>query len=54
MTPKERVIEQIEHRETDFIPYTLLFEGESNETIENGVLERVNAHYYSKGSGLDF
>ena len=45
MTPKERVIAQIEHRETDFIPYTLLFEGGSSEAIENGVLERVNVHY---------
>lgn len=45
MTPKERVIAQIEHRETDFIPYTLSFEIDPNKTIENDVLERMNAHY---------
>lgn len=45
MTPKERVVAQIEHRETDFIPYTLSFEIDPNKTIENDVLERMNAHY---------
>ncbi|HHX64736.1 MAG TPA: hypothetical protein GX702_07600 [Chloroflexi bacterium] len=37
MTPKERVIAQIEHRETDWIPYTLGFEGD--------VAERLDAYY---------
>jgi uroporphyrinogen decarboxylase len=37
MTAKERVIAQIEHRETDRVPYTLGFEGD--------VIERLNAHY---------
>jgi len=37
MTPKERVLAQIEHQETDFIPYTLGFEGD--------VVERLDQHY---------
>ncbi|MCS7219950.1 MAG: uroporphyrinogen decarboxylase family protein [Anaerolineae bacterium] len=37
MTPKERVIAQIHHQETDFIPYTLEFEGD--------VAERLDAWY---------
>jgi len=41
MTPKERVIAQIEHRETDFIPYTLGFEGD--------VAERLDAYYGGPG-----
>lgn len=45
MNPKERVIAQIEHRETDFVPYTLSFEDEFDKTSENGVLKRVNAYY---------
>ena len=45
MTPKERVTAQIEHRGTDLIPYTLSFEIDPNKTIENDVLERMNAHY---------
>jgi uroporphyrinogen decarboxylase len=36
-TPKERVIAQIEHRETDSVPYTLSFEGD--------VAERLDEHY---------
>ncbi len=39
MTPKERVIAQITHKETDFIPYNLFFEEESDKTlIEQGAL----------------
>jgi uroporphyrinogen decarboxylase len=39
MTPKERVIAQIQHKETDGIPYTLGFEGD--------VAERLDEHYGS-------
>ena len=39
LSPRERVIAQIEHRETNPIPYTLGFEGDS--------AERLNAHYGS-------
>jgi len=45
MTPKERVIAQIQHEETDFIPYTLFFEDDSDKTLKNGALERVNSYY---------
>ena len=55
MTPKEKVIAQIHHKETDFIPYTLFFEEDFNKDLEhggmehsgikNGVLERVNTYY---------
>ena len=38
-TPRERVIAQIQHRETDPLPYTLSFEGD--------VAERLDAHYAS-------
>lgn len=37
LTPKERVIAQIQHRETDRIPYTLGFEGD--------VAERLDGYY---------
>ena len=37
MTPRQIVLEQISHRETDEIPYTLAF--------EEGVAERVDEHY---------
>lgn len=37
LTQKERVIAQIQHRETDHIPYTLAFEGD--------VAERLDAYY---------
>jgi uroporphyrinogen decarboxylase len=37
MTPKERVIAQIEHQETDFVPYTLGFEGD--------VVDRLDEYY---------
>jgi uroporphyrinogen decarboxylase len=33
--PKERVIAQIEHQETDHIPYTLSFEGDVAERLDN-------------------
>jgi uroporphyrinogen decarboxylase len=36
-TPKERVLAQIHHQETDYVPYTLRFEGD--------VAERLDAHY---------
>jgi len=39
LTPKERVLAQIHHRETDYIPYTLGFEGD--------VAERLDAYYGS-------
>lgn len=52
MTPKERVIAQIEHKETDFIPYTLRFEEDSDKRIKGGALERVNS-YYGTHSLLD-
>lgn len=39
MTLKERIIAQIAHKETDFIPYNLYFEEEGDKTlIEQGVL----------------
>jgi len=41
MTSKERVIAQIEHEETDFIPYTLSFEGD--------VAERLDEYYGGSG-----
>ena len=37
LTPRERVIAQIEHQETDCVPYTLGFEGD--------VAERLDVHY---------
>ena len=37
MTPREIVLDQISHRETDIIPYTLGFEGD--------VTDRLDAHY---------
>ena len=45
MIPKERVIAQIEHEETDFIPFVLQFEEERHSSVENGVLESVNSCY---------
>lgn len=45
MTPKERVVGQINHEETDFIPYTLRFEEDEDKTIKHGALERVNSYY---------
>ncbi len=45
MTPKERVVAQIKHKETDFIPYTL---GIDEDLKYGNVLERVN--YYYKGN----
>ena len=45
MTPKERVVAQIEHKETDFIPYRLRFEDDGDKTIKHGALERVNSYY---------
>lgn len=39
MTPKERVLARIAHRETAYTPYTLGFEGD--------VAERLDAHYHS-------
>ncbi len=45
MTPKERVIAQIEHKETDFIPYVLDFEEDWDRSIKDGALERVNSYY---------
>jgi len=47
MIPKERVIAQIEHKETDFIPYTLYFEEVFDEECNCGVLQRVNSYYGS-------
>ncbi len=40
LTPKERVIAQVHHQETDYVPYTLYFEGD--------VEERLDAYYGSK------
>ena len=37
MTPRDLVLEQIRHRETRSVPYTLAFEGD--------VAERLDAHY---------
>jgi len=37
MTPREIVLDQISHRETDIIPYSLGFEGD--------VTDRLDAHY---------
>ena len=45
MIPKERVIAQIEHKETDFIPFTLQFEEERHSSVESGVLDGVNSCY---------
>ena len=38
-TPRERVLAQIHHRETDYVPYTIRFEGD--------VAERLDVHYGS-------
>lgn len=38
MTPKQRVISQIEHRETDFVPYNLPFD-------KNFSIEELNSYY---------
>ncbi len=45
MNPKERVIAQIRHIETDFIPYTLSLGDEFDKASGSGVLKRVNAYY---------
>ncbi len=46
MTFKERVIAQIEHKETDFIPYNLSFEEDGDKNlVEQGALKRVNSYY---------
>ncbi len=45
MTPKERVIAQIEHKETDFIPYNLDFEEDFQRNLKCGALECVNSFY---------
>lgn len=45
LTPRERIIAQIKHQETDFIPYTLRFEEDNNESLENGVLKKLDTHY---------
>lgn len=45
MTPKERVSTQIEHKETDFIPYNLDFEEGFQRDLKRGTLERVNFFY---------
>ncbi|MCM8756853.1 MAG: hypothetical protein NC823_00025, partial [Candidatus Omnitrophica bacterium] len=37
MTPREIVLEQIYHHQTEKVPYTVAFEGD--------VLKRVNAYY---------
>jgi len=47
MTPRERVTAQIEHKETDFIPYNLFFEDEFDKTLKHGALERANSYYGS-------
>ena len=41
LTPKERVLRQINHQETDPVPYVLRYEGD--------VAERLDAHYGSDG-----
>ena len=38
LTPKERVIAQIHHQETDFVPYTI-------GGFEGDVAERLDTHY---------
>ncbi len=38
-TPRDRVLAQIHHQETDYVPYTIRFEGD--------VAERLDAHYGS-------
>lgn len=35
LTPKERVVAQIEHRETHYVPYTLRFEGDVAERLDD-------------------
>ena len=40
MTPKERVVSQIEHRESDFVPYELYFDEEFDTA-------RLDAHFGS-------
>lgn len=47
MTPKERVIAQIEHKETDFIPYNLDFEEDFDKGLKHSALERANSYYGS-------
>ena len=45
MDPKERVISQINHQETDYIPYTLEFEEDYDTRITDGVLNRLNSYF---------
>lgn len=45
MTPRERVIAQIKHKETDFIPYTLHFEEDFDEGLNHGGSEQMNSYY---------
>jgi len=45
MTFKERVVAQIEHKETDFIPYVLWFDEDFGKDLKQGALERVNSFY---------
>ena len=42
-TPRERVLAQIHHQETDYVPYTVRFEGD--------VAERLDVHYGSDAWG---
>jgi uroporphyrinogen decarboxylase len=47
MTSKERVIEQIEHRETDRVPFVLDFEEDYDfeEDLKDGALERASLYF---------
>lgn len=45
MIPKERVIAQIKHKETDFFPYNLSFEKDSGGSLGLSVLDRVNFYF---------
>jgi len=43
MTPRETVFEQVRHHETPTVPYTLAFEPE--------VAERLDEHYAARSGG---
>ena len=48
LSPRERVIRQIKHQETDILPYTIRFGSDIGEQIEGygtDVAERLDVHY---------
>jgi len=51
LTPRERVIAQIRHQETDYLPYTIRFRGDEREQLDDcygtDVADRLDAYYGS-------